>query len=151
MVVTKIIIKWTSFSPVFPDVISNEMFDECKFLKKNLFIQSKFIFLKLFKSKLMIVGLALLFICSHIYNLFPLSGWKSELLIIFEVPFFIVAFFIFINVVLSAISYICSYVESKNYEIHLSNILFKCNSYEQFCIEMCEHDKRYVIHIQRMA
>lgn len=150
MVATKISINWTSYSPVFPDVISLQLFDDCKCSKQNLFIQSKFLFFRIFRLKVVILCLAIIIMLGHKCNMFPRAGWKSELLIILEVPFFIIASFQTINLVFSSISYVSSYIESKNYEMNLSKLLFKNKTYEKFCVEMSGFDKRYIMQIQRI-
>lgn len=151
MATGKITINWTSYSPIFPDVVSLQLFDECKFSNQNLFIRSRFLFFQIFMTRLIIIFLALFLIFGDDNHLFPSAGWKFELLFIIEFPFIIIAFFVTINFLLSAISYCSSYFESIKYEKELSRILSKSISYNNFCIAMCDIDKRYIMQIQRMV
>ncbi len=145
-----ITIFWTSYEPIIPDIITPEIFNKIRCSDTKKLITVKFVYWSLFRFKIIWVSFAILLLLGDTYSWFPKLGWKAELLDILFVIVFLTAFFVLIDLILSSISYINSFIESKQYEKKLNSFLSECSTYKLFCNSMTIVDKRYVMHIQRM-
>ena len=150
MVATRVIINWTSYSPTFPEIIDLKTFNEYKFSNTKKVSQIKFNFWKTFFVELTFITLAILFLLGDIYHYYPNAGWKRELIDIFGGICIIIGFVLLLGFIPSAISYISSYLYSRQYINRLNTILSQSNAYKTFCNAMSILDKRYIMHIQRM-
>lgn len=146
----RITIFWTSYEPIIPDIITLEKFNEIGYSNTEKLVTVKFVYWRLFRFKILYIAFAILLSLGDIYHWFPNFGWKAELLGILFIVVLVTAPFVLIDLILSSISYINSYIESKQYEKKLNWFLSECPTYKSFCNSMTDIDKRYVMHIQRM-
>ena len=146
----RITIFWTLYEPIIPDVIILDRFNEIRSSNYTKLFKVKFVYWRLLKYKILYVSFTIFLLIGDSNNWFPKLGWKAELLHILFILVFLTAIFVLIDVILSSISYVNSYLESKQYEKKFNWFLFECPTYKSFCNSMTVIDKRYVMHIQRM-
>jgi len=140
----KFTIRWTSYNHVYPLPLTEKLYEAYK--KKQLDLPTiNFNFIETFYPKLIVIFIGFLAVC---YNTSISTRNEGGLYLINYVVIFI-AFFVSINFVMSAISYIESYKRTKKYIDNLNEILYYSESYEEFCIVMCDIDNRYYLQINR--
>lgn len=136
-----ITIRWKSYDHAYPAVITEELYYAYKAKQINLpHIELKF--LEVFYPKLIVILLGILCLIGE-------SDSKDGGLAIIEWVVIIIAFVVFVKFLISASSYVESYKHTKKYIDSLNEILYYSESYDIFCITMCDIDKRYYLQINR--
>lgn len=144
---TKFKIIWRSYSSDFPDIIAENKFYFLKSSNNKNNFTIKFGYFNEFYGSIFIILLGMAFLLSDYYNTFIRGGLVETM----EVIFVFTGAYQLLFLILSSVSYINNYLDSKQYLRTLEKTIKKSESYIEFCNEMSKSDSRYIMHIQRLS
>ena len=140
-----ITIFWKKYNPKIPELIYRSEFDSYK-SQKIFPVNFKFKYLEEFWAELSLAFLGVLCVLCEEYYWYPLNGAFGFLL----KGVLLVSFFSLIGLVISSINYTNYYFESKRKITHLKKALLNSDTYDAFCSEMSQIDKRYIMEYEKL-
>lgn len=140
MSISYITIKYKSFKPKYPPVITEDDYIRYKIIGIPKVPKLSTEFSKEFLNEIVWISLALIFVLADINNWFVRGGIIEFL----EVVFFILGLYSLLSLLLSSASFFPSRLKTEIYFKRLTKRIKESNSYTDFCKSMCDVDKNYL-------